>query len=124
MNIKTKNIAPDVFRQRLLIEAFWTIEVREKQVKDYLLGLAAHLGLRTYGDPIVFSPGSGMGKEENAGYDGFVPLIDSGISGYFWSKPKFLSVVIYTCKGFDEKAAIDFTKEFFKIENEVVDFGF
>lgn len=124
MNMKPKNIAPEVFRQRLLIEGFWTIDVKEKTVKDYLLGLAAHLNLRTYGDPIVFSPGSGMGKEENAGYDAFVPLIDSGISGYFWSKPKFLSVVIYTCKGFDEKAALKFTKEFFEIESETVNFGF
>jgi S-adenosylmethionine decarboxylase len=122
--MKPKNIAPDIFRQRLLIEGFWTVEVNETSIKEYLLGLAAHLDLRTYGDPIIFSPSSGMGKEENAGYDAFVPLIDSGISAYFWSKRKFLSVVIYTCKGFDEEAAIAFTKEFFKTAGETVDFGF
>ncbi len=78
-----KNIAPDIFRQRLLIEGFWTVEVDADTVRTYLLGLAETLDLRTYGDPIVFSPSSGMGKDENAGYDAFVPLIDSGISGYF-----------------------------------------
>jgi hypothetical protein len=34
---------------------------------------------------IIFSPLTGMGKTENAGFDAFVPLIDSGISAYIWS---------------------------------------
>jgi len=89
-----KNIAPDIFRQRLLVEGYWTIDLDEAAVRACLTGLAAHLNLRTYGDPIVFSPASGMGKQENAGYDAFVPLIDSGIAGYFWSKQRFLSYSI------------------------------
>jgi S-adenosylmethionine decarboxylase len=124
MNTSMKNIAPDVFRQRLLLEGFWTIKVDEENVRRYLLDLAAHLGLRTYGDPVIFSPSSGMGREENAGYDAFVPLIDSGISGYFWSKQKFFSIVIYTCKGFDEDAAATFTRQFFNATDESVRFGF
>jgi S-adenosylmethionine decarboxylase len=119
-----ENIAPDIMRQRLLIEGYWTINVDEQAVKDYLLGLAAHLDLRTYGDPIVFSPSSGMGREENAGYDAFVPLIDSGISAYFWSKAKFFSVVIYTCKGFDVDKAVDFSKTFLATETKTVSFNF
>lgn len=124
MNLATKNIAPDVFRQRLLIEGYWTIEIDADEVRRYLLDLAAALNLRTYGDPIVFLPGSGMGKEENAGYDAFVPLIDSGISGYFWSKVKFFSIVIYTCKGFDTDKAIDFSRDFLKARDEMISFTF
>jgi S-adenosylmethionine decarboxylase len=71
-----------------------------------------------YGEPIIFSPG-GIGKEENQGYDAFVPLIDSGISVYIWSNAKFFSAVIYTCKGFDEKIAVEVTKKFFKIDEIV-----
>ena len=67
-----KNIAPDIFRQRLIIEGYYRIEVSKGVIEKYLLELAAHLGLRTYGQPIVFSPASGMGKEENAGFDAFV----------------------------------------------------
>jgi hypothetical protein len=119
-----KDLAPDIYRQRLLVEGFWTIDVNADSIRDYLLRVAAHLDLRTYGDPIVFSPGEGMGKDENEGFDAFVPLIDSGISGYFWVKPRFLSVVLYTCKGFDEAAAIAFTKSFFEIEGEVVTHAF
>lgn len=121
---KIKNIAPDIHRQRLLIEGFWTIDVKEETVSKYLTELAAELNLRTYGDPVIFAPASGMGKDENAGFDAFVPLIDSGISGYFWSKNKFLSVVIYTCKGFSNDDAINFTKSYFAVEEEMVSFGF
>ncbi len=120
MQLATKNIAPDVFRQRLLLEGFWTIHLDGDTVKRYLLDLAAALDLRTYGDPIVFSPESGMGKGENAGYDAFVPLIDSGISGYFWSSHRFFSVVIYTCKGFDVARAVSFSRTFLATSGEFV----
>lgn len=119
-----KNLAPNVFRQRLLIEGFYTIGVSRESLEKYLLNVAEHLELRTYGKPIIFAPASGMGKEENAGYDAFVPLIDSGISAYFWSSAKFFSIVIYTCKGFDEQAAINFTREYFAVSGEIVSASF
>ncbi len=34
-----KNLAPDIFRQRLLIEGFYRIEVNEKVINDYFLVL-------------------------------------------------------------------------------------
>ena len=118
------DLAPDIFRQRLLIEGYFTRAVDESVIRDYLLGLAAHLGLRTYGEPVVFAPGAGEGRVENAGFDAFVPLIDSGISGYFWTGPRFLSVVLYTCKGFDEGAAVAYTRDYFAIEGETVTHAF
>jgi hypothetical protein len=105
-------IAPDVFRKRLLVEGYFSREISAEVVKEYLLALASHLNLRTYGEPIVFSPASGMGRADNAGFDGFVPLIDSGISVYVWSTARFFSAVVYTCKDFDSAAAIAFTKAF------------
>ena len=105
-------IAPHVFRKRLLVEGYFSREVSAEVVREYLLALASHLGLRTYGDPIVFSPGSGMGRADNGGFDAFVPLIDSGISLYVWSVAKFFSAIVYTCKDFDGSAAIAFTKAF------------
>jgi len=119
-----KNIAPEIFRQRLIVEGYYTIDVNKEVIEQYLLGIAAHLDLRTYGDPIIFSPASGMGREENAGFDAFVPLIDSGISLYVWSKSRFFSTVLYTCKGFDEQAAIDFTRDFFAITGELASASF
>ncbi|MGH6920796.1 MAG: hypothetical protein ACREJ0_24190 [Geminicoccaceae bacterium] len=124
MPAELENIAPQIFRQRLLIEGFFGREIDEQAVRAYLLGIAAHLGLRTYGDPVVFSPGAGTGRAENAGYDAFVPLIDSGISGYFWTAQKFLSVLLCTCKGFDEQAALAYTRAYFAIDGRTVSHAF
>lgn len=119
-----ENIAPDIFRQRLLVEGFYTIDIEADVVKTFLLELAKALDLRTYGDTIVFSPDSGMGKDENAGYDAFVPLIDSGISVYIWTERKFFSVVLYTCKGFEKDDAIQFIERFFATKSHTVHLSF
>jgi hypothetical protein len=115
-----RDLAPDIFRQRMLIEGFYTIEVDREVLKTYLLGIAEALNLRAYGEPVIFSPASGMGKAENQGFDAFLPLIDSGISAYIWSQRQFFSIVLYTCKGFDEQAAIAYTKDFFRATSDVV----
>ena len=90
------DLAPEVFRQRLLIEGRFGGEMTEARLRSYLLGLAAHLGLRTYGEPVIHAPAAGTGRAENAGFDAFVPLIDSGIAAYVWSGPRFFSVVLFT----------------------------
>ena len=112
-----RKIAPNIIRQRLLVEGYFTIDVDEKTIEDYFEGVTQDLALRTYGKQIIFSP-DGMGKEGNQGYDAFVPLIDSGISLYVWSTEKFLSLIIYTCKAFENDKAINFTKSFFQMTDE------
>ena len=107
-----RHLAPDITRQRLLIEGFYTIAVDHVSVEGYLTGVAAHLSLRTYGTPIIHSP-AGEGKLENAGFDAFIPLIDSGISLYVWSERKFFAAVLFTCKAFDVRQALEFTQHHF-----------
>lgn len=107
-----RDLAPDIVRQRLLIEGLYEREITREDVEHYLIGIAAHLSLRTYGSPIVHAPG-GAGKDANEGFDAFIPLIDSGISLYVWSKRRFFAAVLFTCKAFDEQAALAFTREFF-----------
>jgi hypothetical protein len=113
-----KDLAPHIYRQRLLIEAIYEIEADETKVRDYLLGLASELGLRVYGEPLVHSP-EGEGKAENQGFDAFVPLIDSGISAYVWSAAKLLSVLVYSCKRFEPNKAIEFTERYWQVDGEV-----
>jgi hypothetical protein len=108
------NIAPEVFRKRLLIEGYFNVVVDEKLLEEYFANITRQLGLRTYGAPIIHKT-SGQGKELNEGFDGFVPLIDSGIYIAAWVNPKFLSNIIYTCGEFDENKAVDVVKEFFKM---------
>lgn len=109
-----EDLAPDITRQRLLVEGYFSTDVDDTVIVEYLRELAAALHLRTYGEPTIFAPG-GEGREENQGYDAFIPLIDSGISVYVWTGPRFLSVVVFTCKSFDADRAVEFTRSFFQM---------
>ncbi|MDO8554689.1 MAG: S-adenosylmethionine decarboxylase [Candidatus Micrarchaeota archaeon] len=117
-----KDLAPEIYRQRLLIEAKYDCEVDKQKILDYFNGIAKELDTKIYGEPTVHST-DGTGKYINQGYDAFAPLIDSGISVYIWTNAKFLSVLIYTCKKFEPKKALVFTKKFFNIkEIETIEF--
>jgi hypothetical protein len=109
-----RELAPDITRQRILIEGFFTIDVDEDVIRAFFDHITSALALRTYGTPIVFAP-RGEGRDDNEGYDAFAPLIDSGISVYVWSRPRFLSVVAFTCKRFDEQEAVAATTTFFEM---------
>ena len=111
-SIPLTNIAPEIFRKRLLIEGYFSVEVSAETLESYFVTITNGLGLRTYGPPIIHTT-AGAGKDINEGFDGFVPLIDSGIYIAIWSKQKFLSTIIYTCGEFDEYKAAELIREFF-----------
>ena len=107
-------IAPEIFRKRLLVEGYFQTEVTEESLRGYFSRITSDLGLRTYGDPIIHRTG-GAGKDINEGYDGFVPLIDSGIYIGVWVNPGFLSTIIYTCGEFDADKAVSLVGEIFRL---------
>jgi len=109
-----EDLAPDILRQRLLIEGYYTIAVDEAAIASYFETLTAELSLRAYGAPTIFAPG-GLGRAENEGYDAFIPLIDSGISLYVWTSARFLAAVVFTCKRFDAAHAVQTTRDFFRM---------
>ncbi len=92
-----EDLAPDIVRQRLLVEGFYALDVDEAAIRRYFAILTRVLQLQTYGAPTIFSP-RGEGQAQNQGYDAFVPLVDSGISLYVWTGRQFLSVILFTCK--------------------------
>ncbi len=110
------HIAPDILRQRLLIEAYYQAEIDQKKIIQFLKEIAGHLDLRIYAEPIVHVTEEGG---PNQGYDGFVPLYDSGISVYVWTAKKFMSIILYTCKNFDINDAVAFVKNDFKTTDEL-----
>lgn len=107
-----RDLAPDILRQRLLLEGYYTVPVDRHAVEGFLTGIAATLELRTYGTPIVHAP-DGIGKPENQGFDAFIPLIDSGISLYVWSARRFFAAVLFTCKAFEVPKALEYTRRYF-----------
>ena len=110
------NIAPEIFRKRLLVEGYFRVQVTEDSLREYFSRLTSELGLRTYGDPIIHRT-NGAGKDVNEGFDGFVPLIDSGIYISVWVNPKFLSTIIYTCGEFDAEKAVNVVTEIFQLSD-------
>lgn len=108
------SIAPEIYRKRLLVEGYYRAVVDAETVRAYFARITGDLGLRTYGEPIVHRT-SGAGKAANEGYDGFVPLIDSGIYVAVWTGPRFVSTVIYTCADFDEDRAVAIVRDFYSL---------
>ena len=107
-------VAPDIYRKRLLIEGYFGVDVSEETLRSYFTMITTGLGLRTYGPPTVHRT-SGEGRDVNEGFDGFVPLVDSGIYIGVWVKPRFLSTIIYTCGPFDEDRALALVRNYFQL---------
>ena len=51
-----ENLAPNLKRQRLLVEGFLGGDVDEARVKGYFKHLCKKMGFQAYGEPIIHSP--------------------------------------------------------------------
>jgi len=91
----------------------------KKKIREYSNKICNLIKVKKYGKPII----KRFGKDFASGYS-LVQLIESSlVSGHFselWNKA-FIN--IFSCKIFNHKAAIDFTKKFFKakkIKNRIL----
>lgn len=104
---KYKDLAPNIYRQRLVIEGFPAAAISDEQIKDYLSKLSPLLEMVTILDPITHS-------SDKFGWAGWIHWETSGAHFYAWERPLlFFSVDIYTCKEFDPQVAVDFTRDYF-----------
>ena len=109
-----KDLAPDILRQRLLIEGKYEIEVQIDTINQFFAALLSGLGLNAAGDAIVNSS-LGQGQPKNQGIEAFLPLIESGVAVYTWQSARFLSIIIYTCKAFESEKAMQIVEDFFQL---------
>jgi hypothetical protein len=101
------DLAPEIFRQRLVIEGIPSRPIGEEQIKQYLVLLSDTV------DMTVLSEAT-TSKSPLYGWAGWIHWETSGAHFYAWDKPQlFFSVDIYTCKPFDPKDATEFTASFF-----------
>jgi S-adenosylmethionine decarboxylase len=108
-----KNLAPKIYRQRLVIEGIPAKSIKSSDIKKYLSGLSDELKMKTLLKPVTH-------QSPKYGWAGWIHWETSGAHFYAWDKPKlFFSVDIYTCKKFSNKVAVDFTKKFFNAEEIV-----
>jgi S-adenosylmethionine decarboxylase len=101
------DLAPTIYRQRLIIEGKRKQEITGEDVEKYLTQLCNALKMKKLTDPVT-------SKSEKYGWAGWMHWETSGVHFYAWNLPSpFFSVDIYTCKHFEVNDAVSFTKEYF-----------
>lgn len=111
------DLAPEILRQRLVIEGTVRESISDTQIKDYLTKLSSVTDMVPLMVPVTH-------RSDLYGWAGWIHWETSGAHFYAWDVPRrFFSVDMYTCKAFDPKDAVDFTREYFK-PIEVTWFGF
>ena len=107
------DLAPAIFRQRLVIEGRCDAPIRDGGIRDYLRQLSDVCGMRRLNEPVTH-------RSDAYGWAGWVHWETSGAHFYAWEQPLlFFSVDIYTCAPFDPAEAVRFTAAYFRA-NEVV----
>jgi S-adenosylmethionine decarboxylase len=107
-NNEWEDLAPDIVRQRLVIEGTLHNVFLPEQMTQYAKEISKVLNMELITSPI-------LNYEPTYGWCAFVHWKESGMHIYSWDNrvPKFFSVDLYTCKEFDPQHAINYTEEFF-----------
>lgn len=102
-----KDLAPQILRQRLVVEGYPSASITDVQIKEYLSKLSEVTDMTALMEPVTHS-------SDKYGWAGWIHWETSGAHFYAWDQPVlFFSVDIYTCKAFDADKVTAFTKEFF-----------
>lgn len=104
-----KDIAPDVYRQRMFIEGLRITPFTAEEISAYFIKLGEILDMLPLATPFT-------NLSEKYGWSAWMHWETSGVHFYSWDKrePVFFSVDIYTCKKFDPQTAVEFTKDYLK----------
>lgn len=106
-----RDLAPEIHRQRLVIEGYPNEALSAREISDYLLGLSQALDMVTIADPVTH-------RSEKFGEAAWIHWETSGAHFYSWETPRlFFSVDIYTCKAFALEAALSYTRGVFAVEH-------
>lgn len=101
------DLAPEIYRQRLVVEGLVTAPITAPQIEDYLGQLSIILDMTTLLTPVTH-------QSDTYGWAGWIHWETSGAHFYAWDQPRlFFSADIYTCKAFSADTAVDFTRRFF-----------
>ena len=102
-----RDLAPEIYRQRLIIEGYPTEPLKAEDIKRYLRQLSDELKMIILIDPVTH-------RSDTYGEAAWIHWESSGAHFYAWDVPRlFFSVDIYACKEFDAEDAVEFTQKFF-----------
>jgi hypothetical protein len=101
-----RDLAPEIVRQRLVIEGVPARPVDDAQIRVYLAALSRELDMVQLIEPVTH-------RSDRYGWAGWIHWETSGAHFYAWEQPRlFFSVDVYTCKAFDVDTAVSFTRRF------------
>jgi S-adenosylmethionine decarboxylase len=101
------DLAPAIYRQRLVVEGCPAAPIDDHSVRRYLSELSDVCRMKRLIEPVTH-------RSDAYGWAGWVHWESSGAHFYAWEHPLlFFSVDIYTCAPFDSPAVVAFTKTFF-----------
>lgn len=101
-----KNLAPNIVRQRVIIEGTTEKIVEPAQISDYLLRLAEVTKMEVMHEPITSSA-------HEMGWSGWIHWKTSGAAFYSYpGNPALFTVDCYTCKPFSIEEAAEFTRKY------------
>lgn len=102
-----RNLAPRLYRQRLIIEGTTKEIVKPEQIKSYLEDIAQVTQMEVVSGPFAYSA-------HEMGFGGWVHWKSSGAHFYSYpTKPSLFTVDIYTCKKFNNNDVLEFTRYYF-----------
>lgn len=105
------DLAPNIYRQRLVIEGYPNKPISDASIKEYLSKLSRVIDMVELIEPVTH-------RSDLYGWAGWIHWETSGAHFYAWEEPLlFFSVDIYTCKAFLPETAVEYTKEFFGIDS-------
>lgn len=101
------DLAPQIHRQRLVVEGLVDEPLEEEHITAYLSGLSTVCDMTVLQEPVT-------NKSSRYGWAGWVHWEASGAHLYAWDgPPPFFSVDVYTCRRFDPVEVLEFTAERF-----------
>lgn len=104
------DLAPEIYRQRMVIEGLCKEPITDNDIKDYLSKLSEVLEMKALVEPVTH-------RSDKYGEAGWIHWESSGAHFYAWEQPRlFFSVDIYTCKPFESDTAVAFTKTYFQAD--------
>lgn len=117
MNNRWKNLSPNLIRQRIIVEATTKDFIEDKSIiSEYLKQLTKIVGMTAMREPFVYTA-------HEDGYGAWQHWKTSGASFYTYparnGDPHLITLDCYTCKPFNSKKAVSFTKKFFNTINIV-----
>lgn len=102
-----RNVAPEITRQRVIVELRTHMNVGPEEITGYLLGLVEVTSMERLSWPHTYSA-------HELGWAGYLHWRTSGSAVYSYPlSPELVTVDCYTCKPFDVRRMVEYTRAFF-----------